>query len=156
MALTWGSIGHAFASSFTAVAKGAEWLGGEIAKINNPTVQKTVEDLTALIPVYGGPAVKLEQYAFAGLGLVSAGLHYGGAAFEKNLLDNGADQAAIDEIKDLIKQFPNIISDIEAVFGKPGAAKTAAQTAAVQSVLSTATQPMPVTGATLPTQVHPQ
>lgn len=124
MALTWTSIGHGFASGFSAIARGARYLANGIDKVE--TTEKKVESLTALIPVYGAEAVQVEQVAYAGLGLVSAGLHYGGAAFEKNLLDNGADQSAINEIKTLIQKFPSLVQDVEAAFGKPTAAKTPA------------------------------
>lgn len=117
MSLTWKSIGHAFASGFSAIVKGSKYIEGAAVKIEGS--EQKVEQLSALIPGYGPAIVGVEQIAYAGLGMIVGGLHYGGAAFEQNLLDNGSDQAAIDEIKAIYKQFPNLLADIEAVFGKP-------------------------------------
>lgn len=127
MSLTWTSIGHAFASGFSAIVRGANYLASGIDKVETSAAK--VEQLSALIPGYGPQVVQVEQLAYAGLGLVAAGLHYGGAAFEKNLLDNGADQSAIDAIKALIKQFPALIQDVEAAFGKAGTAAAAVKPA---------------------------
>jgi hypothetical protein len=117
MSLSWSSVGHGFASGFSAIARGAKYLIGASAKIEDS--EKVVESLSSLIPGYGPILVELERYAYAGLGMIVGGLHYGGAAFEQNLLSNGADQAAIDEIKTLIQKFPGLVADVEAVFGKP-------------------------------------
>jgi hypothetical protein len=117
MSLTWKSIGHAFASGFSAIVKGASYIEGAVVKVEGS--EQKVEQLSALVPGYGPTIVAVEQISYAGLGMLVGALHYGGAAFEKNLLDNGADQSAIDEIKALVHKFPNLIADVEAVFGKP-------------------------------------
>lgn len=79
----------------------------------------TVEKLSALIPGYGPQIVGIEQLGYAALGMLVGGLHYSGAAFEQNLLNSGSDQTAIDTIKALIVQYPALVADVEAVFGKP-------------------------------------
>lgn len=118
MSLTWTSIGHAFASSFSAIVKGSKYLTGALVKVEGSEAK--VEQLSALIPGYGPAIVEIEQIAYAGLGMLVGGLHYGGAAFESNLLDNGADQAAIAQVKAMVAKYPTLIADVEAVFGKPG------------------------------------
>lgn len=122
MSLTWSSIGHAFASGFSAITRGSKYLEGAVTKIQGS--EKTVESLSALIPGYGPIAVEVEQIAYAGFGMLVGGLHYGGIAFEQNLLNNGADKAAIDQVKALVQKFPNLIADVEAAFGKPSVKPT--------------------------------
>jgi len=117
MSLTWKSIGHAFASGFSSIVRGSKYIESGLVKVESSA--PTVERLSALIPGYGPQIVAIEQVSYAALGMLVGGLHYSGAAFEQNLLNSGSDQTAIDTIKQLIVQYPSLVADVEAVFGKP-------------------------------------
>lgn len=113
----WANVTHGFASCFKAIVKGAQYLATKIDVVEKAAPE--IEQVSALIPNVGPQVVAVEQISFAALGFVAQGIHYGGAAFEQDLLNKGADQAFVDSIKAIIKQFPQVISEIEAVFGKP-------------------------------------
>lgn len=134
MSLTWSSIGHAFASSFSAVVRGSKYLEDALVKVEGS--EKKVEQLSALIPGYGPAVVEVEQVAYAGLGMLVGALHYGGAAFEQNLLNNGADTDAIAQVKAMVAKYPSLVADVEAVFGKPNAATKPATTVPPPTLVS--------------------
>ncbi|HVJ09793.1 MAG TPA: hypothetical protein VM554_15555 [Acidisarcina sp.] len=99
MAITFKSVGHFFASFFTAV------------KNDLPKVMATaavVESVTAAIPVYGPLAVSAEKLAYAAMGELAAVLHSGDAAVKTKLQDAGLDIAVIQSIEALVATYPSI------------------------------------------------
>lgn len=99
MAITFKSVGHFFAKAFSAIAK------------ELPVIQKTETVVEASTVAAGGAAlVPLEKAAYAVLGGVAAAIAAGGSATEAKLADAGLDVGAIDAIKAVLAQFPNLVS----------------------------------------------
>ena len=99
MAITFKSVGHFFAKAFSAIAK-------EI-----PAIQKTETTVEAVTAAAGGSAViPLESAAYAVLGGIAAAITAGGDATTSKLADAGLDVGAINAVKAVLAQFPNLVS----------------------------------------------
>lgn len=99
MAITFKSVGHFFAKAFQAIAK-------EI-----PAIQKTETTVEAVTAAAGqSELIPLERAAYAALGGVSAAIAAGGAATEAKLADAGLDVGAINAIKAVLAQYPNLVT----------------------------------------------
>jgi hypothetical protein len=93
MAISFNSIGHALASIYTEVVAGVKKVEG---------VEKTVETVTAAIPVYGPLGLTVEKAAFAALGELGAVLAAGGDAVKAKLADAGLDQNVVATVEALL------------------------------------------------------
>jgi hypothetical protein len=134
---SFASVGHAIASGIENVAKGFEWLTTEAAKVESS--EKVVESITAIVP--GAAAiVGLEKLGYASLGVLIAVVKAGDDALKQNLINAGADESFIQQIEQLIQQFPTIISQAEASFKSQS---TAATTAAKQASLASVVKALP-------------
>lgn len=99
MAITFKSVGHFFATVFTAVKSGITKIEGTAA---------TVETVTAAIPVFGSLALTVEKAAYATLGEVAALLNAGDAAVAAKLGDAGLDINVIQTIEAIIASVPGL------------------------------------------------
>ena len=97
--ITFKSVGHFFATAFTALAK-------DIPKVEG--TEATVEAVTAAAG--GAVAVPLESAAYAVLGEVAAVITAGGSAASSKLADAGLDVAVIQKVEAVIANFPNIVT----------------------------------------------
>lgn len=117
------SVGHFFATVFTAIAKAI------------PVVEKTegvVETVTAAVPVYGPLALPIEKLGYALLGEVANVITAGSAAQQKSFADAGLDVAVIESIKDMIaKSKMDVATVVAALTTTPPPAPTAAPAQAV-------------------------
>jgi hypothetical protein len=94
------SIGHFFATVYTAAVKAAPVVAADLKKIEGTAT--VVETVSAAIPVYGPLAVTVEKAAYAALGELSGVLTAGGAAASVKLTDAGLDINVIKTIEALI------------------------------------------------------
>ena len=92
MAITFKSVGHAFATFF----KNAS---ADIAKLQK--TETTVETVTQLVPG-GAPIVGIESVAYACLGELAGLISAGDSAAESKLADAGLDSAVVASVKALV------------------------------------------------------
>ena len=97
--ITFKSVGHFFATAFTALAK-------DIPKVEG--TEATVEAVTAAAG--GAVAVPRESAASAVLGEGAAVITAGGSAASSKLADAGLDVAVIQKVEAVIANFPNIVT----------------------------------------------
>lgn len=130
---SFASLGHAIASGIENVAKGFEWVITEAGKVQGSA--SIVEGITSVIP--GASAIlSIEKLGYASIGVLVAVLKSGDAALKQNLINAGADESFIQQIEQLIQQFPDIISAAEASFNaQPAAVTAAAKQASLVSVV---------------------
>lgn len=98
--ITFKSVGHFFAKAFKAVVA------------DTPKIEATkavVETVTQAIPG-GAAAVPLEDAGYMILGEVASILTAAGDAGSKKLADAGVDVGVIQQIENLVKQFPHLIT----------------------------------------------
>lgn len=99
MAITFKSVGHFFAKAFQAVAK------------DIPLIEKTEVPVEAVTAAAGASvAIPLESAAYAALGGIAAAITAGGEAATSKLADAGLDVGAVDAVKAVLAQFPNLAS----------------------------------------------
>jgi hypothetical protein len=113
MGFTWKNAGHAFASLFKEVVVVAKKVGGALQNVKNEA--PVIEALTSLV---SPQAAAVEQIAFGALGSVISVVHSVEDAATANGVDVRFDAEVVAEIKMLIKNFPEIVAQVEAQFGK--------------------------------------
>lgn len=106
MAITFKSVGHFFATAYTAIKN-------DLVKVEG--TEATVEKVTAEIPVYGPLALTVEKAAYAALGELSAVLNAGGAAAASKLNDAGLDSSVVSTIQALVAGVGNIATVAKAL-----------------------------------------
>lgn len=106
MAITFKSIGHFFATVYTAVKN-------ELPKIEGTA--QTVETVTASIPVFGPLALTVEKAGYAVLGELSAVLNAGGAAASAKLADAGLDINVIQTVEAIVASIPSLAAVAKAL-----------------------------------------
>jgi hypothetical protein len=97
--ITFKSVGHFFATVYQKVVS-------VIPKI--AATAKTVETVTADVPVYGPLALTVEKLGYAVLGELSAVLTTGGDAVKAKLNDAGLDTNVIASVEALVASIPQI------------------------------------------------
>lgn len=113
MAFTWQSAGHAFASLFKEIVVVSKKVEAVLV-----TVQKDAPGIEALTSLVSPQAAVAEQIAFGALGSLVSAVHSAGTAAEASGLNVQFDAVVIAEVKKLIADFPQIVSQVEAVFPK--------------------------------------
>lgn len=111
MAFTWQSAGHAFASLFKDVVTVSKKVVSSLG-----TVQKEaglVESLTSLV---SPQAAAVEQIAFGALGELVAAVNATETAAGANGINVSFDASVVTEVKKLIADFPEIVTQVEAAF----------------------------------------
>jgi hypothetical protein len=113
MAFTWQSAGHAFASLFKDVVTVSKKVVSALGNIQND--ETLIESLTALV---SPQAAAVEQIAFGALGELIAAVQATETAAGANGVNVGFDASVVTEVRALIKDFPEILTQVEAAFGK--------------------------------------
>jgi hypothetical protein len=113
MAFTWQSAGHAFASLFKDVVTVSKKVVVAMGGLQNET--HLIEALTSLV---SPQAAAVEQIAFGALGELIAAVQATETAAAANGINVSFDASVIVEVRKLITDFPQIISQVEAAFGK--------------------------------------
>jgi hypothetical protein len=113
MAFTWQSAGHAFASLFKDVVTVSKLVVSAVGGIQNE--EKLIESLTSLV---SPQAAAVEQIAFGALGELIAAVQATEAAAGANGVNVSFDASVVTEIRALVKDFPAIVKQVEAAFGK--------------------------------------
>lgn len=113
MAFTWQSTGHAFASLFKDVVMVSKKVVVALGGLQNEA--HLIETLTSLV---SPQAAAVEQIAFGALGELIAAVRATETAAGANGLNVSFDASVIAEVKKLIEDFPQIIAQVEAAFGK--------------------------------------
>lgn len=106
MAITFKSVGHFLATAYQKVV-------AVLPKVE--ATEKTVETVTAEVPVYGPLALPIEKLSYAALGELSAVLTAGGDAAKTKLADAGLDINVITSIEALLKSVPQIVALAQAL-----------------------------------------
>jgi hypothetical protein len=113
MAFTWQSAGHAFASLFkdvVTVSKKVVTVLGGLQK-----EEQLIESLTSLVSPQAAAA---EQIAFGALGVLVAAVQGVESAAGTNGINVAFDASVVAEVKKLIADFPEVVAQVEAAFGK--------------------------------------
>jgi hypothetical protein len=113
MAFTWQSAGHAFASLFKEVVTVSKKVVTVLGGLQNE--ETLIESLTALV---SPQAAAVEQIAFGALGELVAAVRATETAAATNGVNVPFDASVVTEVKKLITEFPSIIAQVEAAFGK--------------------------------------
>ena len=113
MAFTWHSAGHAFASLFKDVVTVSKKVAIALSSFQNDA--QLVEALTALVSPQAAAA---EQIAFGALGELIAAVQATQTAATADGINVAFDASVITEVKKLIADFPEIVAQVEAAFGK--------------------------------------
>lgn len=113
MAFTWQSAGHAFASLFKDVVTVSKKVVVVLGGLQNEA--HLIESLTSLV---SPQAAAVEQIAFGALGELIAAVHATETAAGANGLNVSFDASVIVEVRKLITDFPQILAQVEAAFGK--------------------------------------
>jgi hypothetical protein len=113
MAFTWQSAGHAFASLFKDVVTVSKKVVVALGGLQNEA--HLIESLTGLV---SPQAAAVEQIAFGALGELIAAVQATETAAGANGLNVSFDASVIMEVRKLITDFPQIIAQVEAAFGK--------------------------------------
>jgi hypothetical protein len=113
MAFTWQSTGHAFASLFKDVVTVSKKVVVALGGLQNEA--HLIETLTSLV---SPQAAAVEQIAFGALGELIAAVRATETAAGANGVNVSFDASVIVEVKKLIEDFPQIIAQVEAAFGK--------------------------------------
>jgi hypothetical protein len=104
--ISFKSVGHFFATAFQKVV-------AVLPKIQ--AAEKTVETVTAQVPVYGPLAVPIEKAGFAVLGEIAAALTAGGDAAKAKLSDAGLDINVIATVEAILKDIPQLVALVKAL-----------------------------------------
>lgn len=99
MAITFKSVGHFFATVYTA-------LKNDLPKIEGTA--SVVETVTAAVPVFGPLALTVEKAGYAVLGELSAVLNAGDAAVVAKLQDAGLDINVIQTVEAIVASIPGL------------------------------------------------
>jgi hypothetical protein len=113
MAFTWHSVGHAFASLFKEVVTVSSKVVTALSDSQNN--EKLIVSLTSLI---SPQAAAVEQIAFGALGELIAAVQATETAASANGINVSFDASVIAEVRKLMTDFPAIVAQVEAVFGK--------------------------------------
>ena len=113
MAFTWQSAGHAFASLFKDVVTVSKKVVVALGGLQNEA--HLIETLTSLV---SPQAAAVEQIAFGALGELIAAVQATETAAGANGINISFDASVVAEVKKLITDFPQIIAQVEAAFGK--------------------------------------
>lgn len=113
MAFTWQNVGHAFASLFKDVVTVSKKVVSALGTVQNE--ETVVESLTSLV---SPQAAAVEQIAFGALGELVAAVNALESAAGANGVNVSFDASVVAEVKKLIADFPTIVQQVEAAFGK--------------------------------------
>src|SRR5271170_341002 len=113
MAFTWQSAGHAFASLFKDVVTVSKKVVIALGDLKNEAT--LIESLTSLV---SPQAAAVEQIAFGALGELVAAVQSTETAASANGLNVTFDASVIAEVRKLITDFPEVLAQVEAAFGK--------------------------------------
>jgi hypothetical protein len=113
MAFTWQSAGHAFASLFKDVVTVSKMVVTALGAIQNEA--QLIESLTSLV---SPQAAAVEQIAFGALGELIAAVQATETAAGANGINVSFDASVVTEVRALLKDFPEILTQVEAAFGK--------------------------------------
>jgi hypothetical protein len=113
MAFTWQSAGHAFASLFKDVVTVSKKVITALSDLQNE--EKLIESLTSLV---SPQAAAVEQIAFGALGALVAAVQATETAAAANGINVAFDASVVAEVKKLIADFPEIVTQVEAAFAK--------------------------------------
>jgi predicted NAD/FAD-binding protein len=113
MSFTWQSAGHAFASLFKDVVTVSKKVVSALGGIQNE--EKLIESLTSLV---SPQAAAVEQIAFGALGELVAAVQAVETAAGANGVNVSFDASVVAEVRKLITDFPEVLAQVEAAFGK--------------------------------------
>jgi hypothetical protein len=113
MAFTWQSAGHAFASLFKDVVTVSKKVVTVLGGLQNE--EKLIESLTALV---NPQAAAVEPIAFGALGELVAAVKATETAAGASGVNVAFDASVVTEVKKLIAEFPAVVAQVEAAFGK--------------------------------------
>lgn len=113
MAFTWQSAGHAFASLFKDVVTISKKVSTALGGVQGEAT--LVESLTDLVSPQAGA---VEQIAFGALGELVAAVNATETAASANGINVSFDASVVAEVKKLITDFPQVITQVEAAFKK--------------------------------------
>lgn len=116
MSFTWQSVGHAFASLFKDVVTVSKKVATVLGNVKGE--EQLIESLSGLV---NPKAVQLEQIAFGALGELVAAVKATEDAASANGISVAFDAAVVTEVKKIIAHFPDVVKQVEAVFGKKAA-----------------------------------
>jgi hypothetical protein len=111
MAFTWQSAGHAFASLFKDVVTVSKKVSLALGGLQNEA--HVIESLTSLV---SPQAAAVEQIAFGALGELIAAVRATETAAGANGVNVSFDVSVITEVRKLIADFPDVITQVEAAF----------------------------------------
>ena len=113
MAFTWQSAGHAFASLFKDVVTVSKKVVTAIGGLQGEAT--VIESLTSLV---SPQAAAVEQIAFGALGQLVAAVQATETAASANGVNITFDASVVAEVKKLLTEFPQVVAQVEAAFGK--------------------------------------
>ena len=113
MAFTWQSAGHAFASLFKDVVTVSKKVVTAIGGLQGEAT--VIESLTSLV---SPQAAAVEQFAFGALGELVAAVQATETAAGANGVNITFDASVVAEVKKLLTDFPQVVAQVEAAFGK--------------------------------------
>jgi hypothetical protein len=113
MAFTWQSAGHAFASLFKDVVTVSKKVVTAIGGLQGEAT--VIESLTSLV---SPQAAAVEQIAFGALGELVAAVQATETAAGANGVNIAFDASVVAEVKKLLTDFPQVVAQVEAAFGK--------------------------------------
>ena len=113
MAFTWQSAGHAFASLFKDVVTVSKKVASALGGVQGEAA--VIESLTSLV---SPQAAAVEQIAFGALGELIAAVRATETAASANGVNISFDASVVAEVKKLITDFPEVVAQVEAMFGK--------------------------------------
>jgi hypothetical protein len=113
MAFTWQSAGHAFASLFKDVVTVSKKVVTVLGSLQHE--ESLIESLTSLV---SPQAAAVEQIAFGALGELVAAVQATETAAAANGINVSFDASVVTEVRKLISDFPSILAQVEAAFGK--------------------------------------
>ena len=113
MAFTWQSAGHAFASLFKDVVTVSKKVVTAIGGLQGEAT--VIESLTSLV---SPQAAAVEQIAFGALGQLVAAVQATETAAAANGVNITFDASVVAEVKKLLTEFPQVVAQVEAAFGK--------------------------------------
>ena len=113
MAFTWQSTGHAFASLFKDVVTVSKKVVTTLSGLQGEAT--LIESLTSLV---SPQAAAVEQIAFGALGELVAAVQATETAAGANGVNITFDASVVAEVKKLLTDFPQVVAQVEAAFGK--------------------------------------
>lgn len=113
MSFTWKSAGHAFASLFKDVVTVSKKVSSALGGIQNE--EQVIESLTSLVSPQAAAA---EQIAFGALGELVAAVQATETAAGANGINVSFDASVVAEVRKLMTDFPQVLAQVEAAFGK--------------------------------------